>query len=114
MATLYVENVPDEVYEALRQRAKENRQSITAEVIALLKENVPTSEELARRRSSWNCALKIRSRKPVAGVRSPVRKKCSGRIVSVDAVRARRQRGGKLVFTICAGVTRGCGGRDVT
>ena len=65
MATLYVKNVPDDVYEALRQRAKDNRQSITAEVIALLKENVPTSEELARRRSSWNRALKIRSRKPV-------------------------------------------------
>ena len=67
MATLYVENVPEDVYEALRQRAKDNRQSITAEVIALLKENVPTSEELERRRHSWNRALKIRSRKSVAG-----------------------------------------------
>ena len=33
MATLYVENVPDEIYKALRKRAKANRKSIAAEVI---------------------------------------------------------------------------------
>ena len=50
MPTLYVENVPDELYDALRQRARQNRKSIAAEVLTLLKENIPTSEELKRRR----------------------------------------------------------------
>jgi plasmid stability protein len=50
MATLYVENVPDAVYKALRERAGKNRKSIAAEVIALLEQNVPTAEELRRRR----------------------------------------------------------------
>jgi plasmid stability protein len=50
MATLYVENVPDDLYEALRARAQDNRRSIAAEVVTLLREFVPTPEELARRR----------------------------------------------------------------
>ena len=33
MATLYVENVPDEVFEALRAQAKSNRRSIAAELM---------------------------------------------------------------------------------
>ncbi len=50
MPTLYVENVPDDVYEALRERARGNRNSISAEVLSLLKQNVPTENELARRK----------------------------------------------------------------
>jgi plasmid stability protein len=50
MATLYVENVPDELYEALRKRAKESRKSIAAEVVAMLAENIPTPDELKARR----------------------------------------------------------------
>jgi len=50
MATLYVENVPDEIYKALRKQARANRKSIAAEVISLLEQNVPTEEELKRRR----------------------------------------------------------------
>ena len=46
MATLYVENVPDDLYEALRSQAKARRSSIAAEVLALLKENVPTAKEI--------------------------------------------------------------------
>ena len=49
MATLYVENVPDELYDALRARAKLHRRSITAEVLALLEDNLPTEKELRRR-----------------------------------------------------------------
>ena len=49
MATLYVENVPDELYDALRERAKLHRRSITAEVLALLENNVPTEREFKRR-----------------------------------------------------------------
>lgn len=50
MATLYVENVPDELYEAIRARAKQKRKSIAAEVLTLLEQNVPTARELKARR----------------------------------------------------------------
>lgn len=49
MATLYVENVPDDLYDALRKRAKGQRRSIAAEVLTLLEENYPTERELKRR-----------------------------------------------------------------
>jgi plasmid stability protein len=52
MATLYVENVPDELYEALRSQAKARRRSIAAEVVALLQENVLTAEAL-KSRNEW-------------------------------------------------------------
>ncbi len=48
MATLYVENVPEDVYKALRKRARENHRSMAAEVIGLLKQNIPTEAELKR------------------------------------------------------------------
>lgn len=51
MATLYVENVPDELYDALRKRARKNRKSIAAEVLELLEQNVPTERELKARRA---------------------------------------------------------------
>jgi plasmid stability protein len=50
MATLYVENVPDDLYEALRRRARQNRKSISAEVLELLEQFVPTERELKARR----------------------------------------------------------------
>lgn len=46
MAILSVENVPDDLYEALRGRARQHRKSIAPEVLALLEENVPTAQEL--------------------------------------------------------------------
>ena len=50
MPTLYVENVPDDLYDALRQRAKENRRSIAAEVLFLLESNVPSKAQLKSRK----------------------------------------------------------------
>jgi DNA polymerase sigma len=50
MPTLYVENVPRDLYEAIRKRAKSERRSIAAEVIALLERFIPTERELKRRR----------------------------------------------------------------
>ena len=50
MATLYVENVPDDLYEALRERAREGRRSIAAEVLSLLEQNIPTEKEIRARR----------------------------------------------------------------
>jgi len=63
MATLYVQNVPDELYEALREQAGKNQKSIAAEVVALLEMNVPTREELKSRREFLRRAEKLRSRK---------------------------------------------------
>jgi len=63
MATLYVENFPDELYEALRKRAKERRSSIAAEVTALVKHNVPTESELKARRAFLKKLSKIHSKR---------------------------------------------------
>jgi plasmid stability protein len=46
MATLYVENIPDDRYEALRERAKRQRRSMAAEILSLLEEHVPTKKEI--------------------------------------------------------------------
>jgi plasmid stability protein len=50
MPTLYVENVPDDLYEALRERSRQAHRSIAAEVLALLEQNIPTEKELKSRR----------------------------------------------------------------
>jgi hypothetical protein len=71
MPTLYVENVPEELYEALRARAKANRASISAEVLSLLKENVPTAAELARRKRIVKRILRIRAQASKSGGRFP-------------------------------------------
>ena len=49
MATLYVENVPDDLYQALRKQAKQSRRSVAAEVISLLEAGVPTERALNNR-----------------------------------------------------------------
>jgi plasmid stability protein len=61
MATLYVRNVPDELYEALRKRARQNRRSIAAEVVSLLEQNVPTASELRKRRECLRRLEHLRS-----------------------------------------------------
>ena len=66
MATLYVENVPDDLYKALRKRAKTNRSSIAAEVIALLKRQVPTDAELKKRREIYDRLAELRARPPLS------------------------------------------------
>lgn len=71
MATLYVENVPDDLYAALRNRAKENRSSIAAEVISVLKQNVPTAAELKRRERLLHEMRQIRKQRPLKPGRFP-------------------------------------------
>ena len=66
MPTLYVENVPEAVYKALRERARKNRKSIAAEVIELLEQNIPTAEELRRRREFARKMREISSREPLS------------------------------------------------
>jgi plasmid stability protein len=65
MATLYVENVPDDIYKALRKRARANRKSIAAEVIELLEHFVPTETELKRRRKIFDELAKLRAKPPL-------------------------------------------------
>jgi plasmid stability protein len=62
MATLYAENVPDDLYEALRQQAKRENRSIAAEVIHILAQMVPTPAELERRRKIFEEIEAIRDR----------------------------------------------------
>jgi plasmid stability protein len=64
MATLYVENVPKDLYEALRARARKNRSSIAAEVIQLLEQFVPTPAELRRRMRAYETLRKIQAHNP--------------------------------------------------
>ena len=66
MPTLYVENVPEDVYEALRAHARAHRNSMSAEVLTLLKENVPSTKEQARRKEALKRALRIRARRPAS------------------------------------------------
>lgn len=63
MATLYVENVPEDLYEAVRGRARERHRSIAAEVLSLLEESVPTEKELKARQGFLRKLEQIRSKK---------------------------------------------------
>jgi hypothetical protein len=63
VATRYVENVPDELYEAFRQRVREVRRLIAAEVLSLLRQNVPTAKQLRVRRGVFQKIVKLHSGK---------------------------------------------------
>ena len=64
MATLYVENVPDELYAALREQARQHRKSIAAEIVRLLADNVVTVAERKARQQFLRHAQRLRSRRP--------------------------------------------------
>ena len=64
MPTLYVENVPEEIYKALRKRARKNNTSMAAEVISLLKQFVPTEAEHKRRREFYDRLAELRAQSP--------------------------------------------------
>ena len=64
MATLYVENIPDELYQALRERARQHRKSIAAEILTLLEENIPTAAELKKRQKIFKQLERLRSSNP--------------------------------------------------
>ena len=71
MATLYVENVPKEIYESLRKRAKNNRRSMAAEVISLLEDVIPTRAELKKRDEFFRHVQRIKKRRPFRAVSVP-------------------------------------------
>ena len=67
MPTLYVENVPEDLYEALRERARKHRKSMAAEVLSLIEQNVPTAAELKRRQLAFRRILQIRKTTKLGG-----------------------------------------------
>lgn len=66
MATVYVENVAEEVYTAIRERAKRNRRSIAAEISEVLAREFPGARELSRRRAAFRRALELQAETPAA------------------------------------------------
>jgi plasmid stability protein len=67
MPTLYVENVPEDIYEALRARARERHRSMAAEVLSLLEANVPTKRELRLRRDFYRKVQRMQTQKQALG-----------------------------------------------
>ena len=63
MPTLYVENVPKELYEALRARARSRRRSMAAEVVALLGETIPTQKDLKSRQAFLSNIRRLQTKK---------------------------------------------------
>lgn len=49
MATLYVRNVPDELYERLKKNAEDRKSSISAEALRLLQESLQIDRAAIRR-----------------------------------------------------------------
>jgi plasmid stability protein len=66
-----VENIPDELYEALRERARQHRKSIAAEVLSLLEENIPTAQELKSRQEFLRRLSRLRSSRSRTASRFP-------------------------------------------
>ena len=64
MATLYVEDFPDDLYEALRRRARQHRRSIAGEVLSVLEENIVTAQESRARQEFLRQLKRFRSRQP--------------------------------------------------
>jgi len=64
MATLYVENVPDELYESLRSHARKHRTSIAAEILTMLEQRFPSTRELKRRRQVFRQLEQLRAKAP--------------------------------------------------
>ena len=63
MRTIKIKDVPDNLYEALRAHACERKHSVSAEVLSLLEENIPTEEELRKRRDFYRKVLRMQKRK---------------------------------------------------
>ena len=59
MAAFHLRNIPDDLYERLRERAREDGRSVNAEILTILEQELvrPSTEEFMRRlddlRSRW-------------------------------------------------------------
>lgn len=63
MASLYIENVPRALHEALCRRARAHKHSIEKEILAIVEANVPTQKELKARQQLFKKACEMQSRK---------------------------------------------------
>jgi plasmid stability protein len=71
MPTLYVENIPKDLYDALRHTARQHRKSISAEVTAILEEHIVTPAELKARRLFLRQLQRLRGERGVTARRFP-------------------------------------------
>jgi plasmid stability protein len=71
MPSLYVENVPEDLYQGLKERAQLDQRSMAAEVISLLKLHIPTKEVTRRRRKAIEGLARLRNMKPLTEGRFP-------------------------------------------
>jgi len=72
MPTLYVENIPEELYEALRNRARQHRKSMAAEILQLLEENLPTAAEIERRHQFLKKVEQLHATSPKTAEKFPM------------------------------------------
>ena len=86
MATLYVRDVPDEVYDALRKRADEQGRSISAEALRLLQTVLSDTKDKEVRWQEHLAALERIKRRSEATVLRP------DHIDSVELLREARAR----------------------
>ena len=63
MTTLYVRNIPEELYRALRKRARQHRKTIAEEIRTMLEENIPASK-LKKREEVFKQLEHLRSSDP--------------------------------------------------
>jgi plasmid stability protein len=66
MPTLYVENIPKDLYDALRATARLHKKSISAEVTSILQEHIATPAELKARRQFLREMQRLRSKPPLS------------------------------------------------
>ena len=72
MPTLTIRNVPDDLHEALKERARKNRRSVNQEVIAELSEVAVGDQEMGKRnRAMQMIALAGELRKELQRTLSP-------------------------------------------
>ena len=64
MKSVRVGGIPEDLYAALRRQASLNNRPIAAEIVALLKTQVPTARELRERRALLKKIERMQSKKP--------------------------------------------------
>jgi hypothetical protein len=64
MATLQIENVPDDLLEAIEEYAKSNHSTIGDEILQRLRVSFPTKADLAKRQERMKRFLELQRSKP--------------------------------------------------
>lgn len=70
MPNLLIRNMPEEVYEIIKQRAKADRRSMPAEVIHLLTENITLEKNRQRHRQAMASIMERAQQKHPTGADS--------------------------------------------